>query len=212
MRKISITEALVELKLYDKKINDAIAALKVLAVAGKKKKATDMGTFGTVADFEKKSKAAWQKVIDLIRNRDELKSAIVQSNAATHLTVNCVDMTCAQAIEMKSSIQYKKTLLAQLKSTYTAVAARVEQENRRVDQNIEDALSGYTNRDGSKKISEEEQDIIINKRHEEGDFEMVDPLDIANKIDDLENEIDGFESSVDIALTVSNSTTFVEVA
>ena len=56
MRKISITEALVELKLYDKKINDAIAALKVLAVAGKKKKATDMGTFGTVADFEKKSK------------------------------------------------------------------------------------------------------------------------------------------------------------
>ena len=203
MRKISITEALVELKLYDKKINDAIAALKVLAVAGKKKKATDIGTFGTVADFEKKSKAAWQKTMDLIRNRDELKSAIVQSNAATHLTVNGVDMTCAQAIE---------TLLAQLKSTYTAVAARVEQENRRVDQNIEDALSGYTNRDGSKKISEEEQDIIINKRHEEGDFEMVDPLDIANKIDDLENEIDGFESSVDIALTVSNSTTFVEVA
>ena len=40
---------------------------------------------------------------------------------------------------------------------------------------------------------------------------MVDPLDIANKIDDLENEIDGFESSVDIALTVSNSTTFIEV-
>ena len=149
--------------------------------------------------------------MDLIRNRDELKSAIVQSNAATPLTVNGVDMTCAQAIEMKSSIQYKKTLLAQLKSTYTAVAARVEQENRRVDQNIEDALSGYTNRDGSKKISEEEQDIIINKRHEEGDFEMVDPLDIANKIDNLENEIDGFESSVDIALTVSNSTTFIEV-
>ena len=51
MRKISITEALVELKLYDKKINDAIAALRVLAVAGKKKKATDIGTFGTVADF-----------------------------------------------------------------------------------------------------------------------------------------------------------------
>ena len=72
MRKISITEALVELKLYDKKINDAIAALKVLAVAGKKKKVTDMGTFGTVADFEKKSKAAWQKTMDLIRNRDEL--------------------------------------------------------------------------------------------------------------------------------------------
>ena len=42
MRKISITEALVELKLYDKKINDAIAALRVLAVAGKKKKATDI--------------------------------------------------------------------------------------------------------------------------------------------------------------------------
>ena len=67
MRKISITEALVELKLYDKKINDAIDALRVFAVAGKKKKATDMGTFGTVADFEKKSKAAWQKVMDLIR-------------------------------------------------------------------------------------------------------------------------------------------------
>ena len=44
-----------------------------------------------------------------------------------------------------------------------------------------------------------------------GDFEMIDPLGIANLIDELEAEIDGFESAVDTALTVSNSTTFIKV-
>ena len=211
MRKISITQALVDLKLYDKKINDAISALRPLAVAGKRKKAPNMGTFGTVEDFEAKSKAAWQRVMDLTRNRDELKSAIVQSNAATHLLVNGVDMTCAQAIEKKTSIQYKKTLLSQLKSTYAAVAAKVEQENRRVEQSIENALNGYISKDGSGAIKKEAQDIIIQSLHENGDFEMVDPLNIAERIDELEAEIDGFESSVDTALTVSNSITFIEV-
>ena len=76
--------------------------------------------------------------------------------------------------------------------------------------------------------------VLTNRMREENDFAFADKVIFystsnpggaapalpngepvlldANKIDDLENEIDGFESSVDIALTVSNSTTFVEVA
>lgn len=211
MREISVTQGLVDLKLYDKKIDSAISALEKYAVIGKKKCATDLGTFGTVEEFEAKAKALFQKAEDYIRNRNELKAAITLSNATTHLDVDGTDMTRATAIDMKDAIKYKKALLARLKASFASVSAKVELENRRVEQSIEDALNSYTSRDGSKKISEDEQDIIIKKRHEAGDFEMIDPLGIANLIDELEAEIDGFESAVDTALTVSNSTTFIKV-
>lgn len=211
MRKISITEALVELKLYDKKINDTIAQLGTYAIAGKRKGATTLGTLGTIEEFEEKSKALYQKIADLIRNRDELKAAIVESNAMTHLVVNGIDMTRAQAIEMKTTISYKKALLAKMKATWVEVVSRVNAENKKVDAKIEELKLTIAGRDSAKKLTAEDLAFEGSYR-DNNEFELIDPLKLQDKILALETEIDGFESSVDSALVISNSTTFIEVA
>lgn len=211
MRKISITEALVELKLYDKKINDAIAQLGIYAIAGKRKGAATLGTLGKIEEFEEKSKALYQKVTDLIRNRDELKAAIVESNAMTHLTVNGVDMTRAQAIEMKNSISYKKALLNRMKATWVEIVSKVNAENKRVDSKIEEMKLAIAGKDSARKLTAD--DLAFEEPYRDNnEFELIDPLKLQDKMLALEAEIDGFESSVDSALVISNSTTFIEVA
>ena len=103
MRKISITEALNELKLYDSKILKAITNAKLVGAA--KKFSDKVGVFKK-EDFEDRAKASYQSVTDLIANRNALKSAIVKSNAITEVTVNGKTMTVAEAIERKNSIDY----------------------------------------------------------------------------------------------------------
>ena len=61
MRKISITEALNELKLYDSKINKAIANAKLASAA---KKSSDKVGVVTKEDFEERAKASYQSVTD----------------------------------------------------------------------------------------------------------------------------------------------------
>ena len=80
IRKISVTEGLRELKLYDAKINKAINSVQFV---GATKKSLD-----TVGDIKRdvfcsNAKAGYQSVKDLIANRQKLKEAIVQSNAQT---------------------------------------------------------------------------------------------------------------------------------
>ena len=103
MRKISITEALNELKLYDSKIMKAITNAKLVGAA---KKSADKVGVVKKEDFEERAKASYQSVTDLIANRNTLKSAIVKSNAVTEVTINGKTMTVAEAIERKNSIDY----------------------------------------------------------------------------------------------------------
>lgn len=42
-------------------------------------------------------------------------------------------------------------------------------------------------------------------------WENVDPLNLKEKIDVLEQRIFDFETNVDVALSVSNATTFIEI-
>ena len=95
MRKISITEALNELKLYDSKITKAITNA---TLCGATKKSSDKVGVVKKEDFEDRAKASYQSVTDLIANRNTLKSAVVKSNAVTEVTVDDKVMTVAEAI------------------------------------------------------------------------------------------------------------------
>ena len=59
MRKISITEALNELKLYDSKIKKSITTASFCKAT---KKTTQKESIAKKEDFEKKSKAAYQSI------------------------------------------------------------------------------------------------------------------------------------------------------
>lgn len=208
MRKISITEALNELKLYDSKINKAIANAKLASAA---KKSADKVGVVTKEDFEERAKASYQSVTDLIANRNTLKSAIVKSNAVTEVTINGKTMTVAEAIERKNSIDYDVTLLNEMKKQYVTATDTVNKENKKVDNKVDELLSTLIGKDSDKKISKEDQEAIEKPYREKNEYEFIDPISIYDKMLELEADIDGFNSEVDTKLVLSNATTFIEI-
>ena len=208
MRKISITEALNELKLYDSKINKAIANAKLASAA---KKSSDKVGIVKKEEFEERAKASYQSVTDLIANRNALKSAIVKSNAVTEVTINGKTMTVAEAIERKNSIDYDVTLLNEMKKQYVTATDTVNKENKKVDNKVDELISTLVGKDSDKKIDKEAVEAIEKPYREKNEFEFIDPIGIYDKMLALEAEIDGFNSEVDTRLVIANAMTFIEI-
>ena len=208
MRKISVTEALNELKLYNSKIDKAINNV---TLCGAAKKSADMVGVIKKENFAERAKASYQSVTDLIANRNTLKSAIVKSNAVTDVIINGKTMTVAEAIERKNSIEYDINLLSEIKRQYANATALVEKENKKVDTKVDELIMTLVGKDSDKKLSKDDQEAVERPYRDKNEFEFVDPIRLYDKIQALESDIDGFTSNVDTALCLSNATTFIEV-
>lgn len=208
MKKITITEALNELKLYDAKIYKAINSASFVDAA--KKSADKVGNIKKET-FNERAKASYQSVTDLIKNRMAMKSAIVKSNATTTLEVAGRTMTVAEAIEYKSSIEYEQALLNTMTSQYNKASAKNDKENKRVDDKVDELLATLIGKDSDKKIDEASQKAVEEPYRKNNEFELVDPLSVFDKISALDEKVSSFLSEVDSKLSISNSTTFIEV-
>ncbi len=208
MREISITEALNELKLYDSKITKAITNASF--VGGAKKSSDKIGVVSKDT-FIDRAKSTYQSSIDLITNRNSLKSAIVKSNAITEVQVDNKVMTVAEAIERKNSIEYEETLLSEMKRQYANASELVNKENKKVDNKVDELLATLIGKDSDKKISKEDQEAIEKPYRDKNEFELIDPIEIYDKIVKLEEEIDNFKSQVDTQLVISNAITKIEI-
>lgn len=208
MRKISVAEALNELKLYDSKITKAIGNA---AFCGTAKKSSDKVGSVKKENFNERAKASFQSVTDLIANRNTLKSAIVKSNAISEVTIADKTMTVAEAIERKNSIVYDETLLDTMKRQYAHANATVDKENKKVDAQIDKLLETFTGRDSDKKPDKDTLSAISDPYRDKNEYEFVDPLGLYDKMQELEADIDGFKSNVDTVLVLSNATTFIDV-
>lgn len=208
LRKISITEALNELKLYDSKINKSIQNGKFI---GSAKTTSDRIGVQSKENFERLAKSDYQSVNDLILNRSKLKSSIVNSNAITKVNINGTEMTVAEAIERKSSIVYEQNLLHILKQQYNDASNTVLRENKKVDEQVNKLLETLVGKDSEKKITKEDQEAIEKPYRDKNEFSLVDPMNLYEEIQKLEAKIDGFNSNVNTALVLSNATTFIEI-
>lgn len=203
---MSITKALAELKLLDKKINRAISGgLYAGYVVGKKV----MTGYNSIQEIEDKAKADYQSVTDLIKRRNKIKSAIVLSNALTKVNIGDKEFTVAEAIERKNSIEYEKQLLNKLKRTYSEIVSYVDNVNEEVKERLDKHLETLYGKEGKVKAGENSE--LIKPFLEENEAKFIDPLDIKKKIEQLENEIDEFLSEVDYVLSTSNTLTTIEI-
>ena len=207
-RRISITEALMELKLYDQKINKALSNVDFIGC--KKKSADKVGSFKT-ENFVANAKAEYQSVSDLIENRHKLKKAIVDSNANTIVEIGGKKYTVAAAIEYKTSIMYDKMKLQTMKSQWNAATNIIQKENNRVDAQVDKMLETFLGKDSEKKVSEADLSAISDPYRAKNEWELVDPLNLYAEIQALEAKIDAFEADVDVRLSISNSVTYIEV-
>lgn len=208
MRKITVTEALKELKLYDDKIYKAIARAEFVGAA---KKNSDLIGHKKKSTYENDAKSSFDSIMAMIKNRDALKSAIVNSNAITKVEIGGVTMTVAAAIEKKSSIEYDKRFLYAMKEQFDQAVSTVARENAKVDSQCDRLIETQLSGDNKTKIDKIDIEAFTAPYRKQREFAVVDPLDIEKKIVELETTIDTFEAEVDTKLNVSNALTTIVI-
>lgn len=205
--KMSIHRALAELKLIDSKLNKEIAngiycetnPFFNKEIRGK-----------SIKEFEEKViQASYDRVTDLFKRRTLIKAAITQSNANTSVTIAGASMSIAEAIERKTSINMQTYFLDKMKSHYASAITKMEKHNNVLPSKAEAYVSGlYQDKNSvdSVKIKALHDDYI-----KENTLELIDPIKIREKIEELENFIEEFSTEVDFKLSESNATTFIEI-
>ena len=207
MSTISVSRALVELKMLTKRITAAIevfrpVTIKVANILPDAKK--------SLAEFETDTKSDYQKLQAMIVRRNTIKSAIVMSNASRIVKVGVEDMTVAEAIERKASIISSKLLLSCLINLEARAAANINAHNKMAKAQLQQLVEKTLSKEAS-KIKDDEYEAISGPFMARNEATLVDPIKIEKKISRLRDEIDDFEQNVDIALTESNARTDIEV-
>lgn len=177
---------------------------------GNMKKSADTvnGYAHSKEDFKTIVSANYQSLNDLIKEINKIKSAVTLSNATTNLTVGTEVMTVAEAINRKEFIEFEKALLRKMKSQYENVIAITTRRNEDVEDNLNDQITALVGKDPKAK-----DNLVgfMEQYRNSNSWENVDPLNLKEKIDALEERIFNFETNVDVALSTSNAITTIEL-
>lgn len=207
--KMTVHKALAELKVLENRIIGAIND-GVYCVANKHSNNKINGI--PIEEYKGVMCGSYDKATDLIKRRNAIKKAVVLSNAETKVTINGIEYTVAEAIEMKNhGVEFDEMLHATLKNQYNKAQALILTHNgddleKRAEQYV---IGIYGSRDGkanSDDFERTKKDFIT-----ANSYELVDPNKILEKIEALEENISSFKSEVDSALSTSNAITVIEV-
>jgi hypothetical protein len=200
---ITITRALAELKLLDKRINKEIKDMKCAYLHTKfSKKNPD--------SFKTTALAEWQSINDLISRREKMKTAIMNSNNITIVKIGSKTYTVAEAIETKKSICYRKVLLEHLKRESIDLEESKVQMDNSIQQRIDSLLEKEMGKD-NKKTDPEAIEQLTKAIKTSNSYEVIDPIKLDEKVKELSKEIDDFELNVDFVLSESNSQTKIKI-
>lgn len=209
MATITVTDALAELTLLEKRITSATAALgnnTLITVVEVEKVPPG---FRNRQEYETKARAALQRVDDLIARRRTIKRAIVLSNASTMVTVANEEMTMAEAIEMKHFIEYYQVVLATMQTSHKQTLKQYQVSQAKIKERLDKLaleVLGKNESVGSDKYQSLADDFLAR----EG-VELLDPTNLAEELERRQNFIEEFTSTVDRVLSISNARTMIEV-
>lgn len=204
---MTVHKALAELKVLDKRIQDAMLSTYV----GTKKNNQDKVLGYTPDQFNEHVKNQFTKVCDLIRRRNALKDAVNVSNANTVVTIGGKEYTVVQAIDKKNhGMEYYIQLHNLLASELADAKKEMETKNASLQQKAE---AFVTNLMGNKdtKVNSDEYDKAVKTYITSNTVDIIDPLGIEKKIAELEEMINSFMPEVDSALSCSNALTTITI-
>lgn len=169
----------------------------------------------SVSDYEKRLKGNLDRVLDLIRLRTAIKQAVSQSNATTSVTIPTEDgksitMTVAELIE------YKTSTIGYLTALRDTLTSQFNKAKRVVDDNNGEALEERMNRfiasanGGSKDASADAVATLREMYIKSNAYDLIDPNNLYDQIQKLNDRIEFFQSRVDTALVASNATTVIK--
>ena len=176
-----------------------------------------------VTKIEEEIKANYQKLENLISNYQKIKIALLNSNAGAPdpATLKKVEVcgekyTMSELIFLSDEIYGNQNhtvaaypmMIKTMSYQYTDMLTRIESEY----QKVENKITAYLNQVGGEKAQStkdlEERSAMF---HRDGDLHMIDPLNLKEKIDNLQNKLDKFIVEADASISESNALTVVEL-
>lgn len=206
---MTIHKALAELKILDGRIKKEIQNGSY-CIANKHSNDKINGIL--IDDFKKSVQGTYDKVTDLIKRQEAIKRAVTLSNAKTYVDIADGKYTVAEAIWMKNhGIEFESMLINTMDSQYKMAQVEVNRQNgnnleERADQYV---TAIYGQKDGKTATSDIEK--VRKDFLEANTYEIIDPINVPEKLEDLRGKIDGFMAEVDSALSVSNALTEITI-
>ena len=206
---MNVHQALCELKTLDKRITAAIRESQWVITC---KHSSTKVSGVDVKEWKDTTKANYQKAMDLIRRRDAIKRAVVNSNAVTKVTVAGVEYTVAEAIDRKNhGVAFLEMLAQRLAYDLTNAKAKAERENgmdleRRADDHVRIMIGNSDMKGATAEAQRLRREFI-----EAQTTELIDPIGAQKMIEELDKETSEFLMNVDAALSVSNAVTNIVV-
>lgn len=198
--KITITRALVEIKLLDKRIKKAVTnctALKVRTANDKWDR----------QEFQTEATSTLQSIQDLIKRRNDIKARIIMSNAITKVKIGDTEYTIAEVIDKKQSIRHEKDLLDHLREQQRSAIETVERYNAVNRTKLDTLIELNFSKD--RKNNDSDIASITKAFNDNNKVELVDPANVKKLILELDAQIMEFEKEADLVLSEINAVTYV---
>lgn len=211
MTKMSITRALAELKNLDTRIKRAIAEGTFVTTTVGRNNMKKVATVNvSIPEMTARIDASHQKVRSLISNREKIKRAVVASNAATNVTIKDRVMTVAEAIELKSSIEYRETYVNAMRQQLTVHRTNIQTTNFGLDKTINESLNTIYGNDKG-KVDETMHVAIAKPQLDQKEASLLDPSGVETLIEFESEYISAVKNELDFILSESNAMTQIEV-
>lgn len=211
--KMTVHKALAELKIIDDRINNAIVG-GTYVIANKHSNTKIHGM--TIDDFKTSMKADFQKVSDLIARRNAIKRAVVASNAVTKVKVGDTEYTVATAIEMKNhGMEFKNTFKNYIARQYINAKNKLDKNSgdpleKRAENYVLSVIQAQP-KDSKMAVDSEAMKNLRAQYIKDNTYDIIDPIGVKDVVEKLDNEITGFITEVDAALSVSNALTVLDI-
>lgn len=210
MEKMSITRALAEIKRLDDRIEKAITSEFVNVAVGRNENKRSTNRSETLQDTQCKIQSNRYTLTAMFDKRAKIKAAVVQSNAVTKITLGKEELSVAEAIEKKKSIDLKRRLSVTLKQQLNRANELVKTLNEKLDQTIENNLATIYGNDKC-KADASMYNAIAEPQKNQKEASLIDPIKIQKWIEELDEEISITDTELDFILSESNAKTEIEI-
>lgn len=216
MMEITIHRALSQLKTTQARIEDKFEKdIYVSSTIGK----TNMAEGRPVDAVKREILANFDSMQQLLKNYQTLKLAIIRSNSgiteeSTNIKTGMVEgmeLTVAEAIAIqKYVLPLESQFVRRLENQLNNVKRTIEMTNSQANTEITSVLEALSNKD-SKNLDPSQVNTITEAYQQNKFRQLVDPLDLADKIRKLRDKLDALSVGVDAFLSESNAISHINV-
>lgn len=217
-KKMLVTQALDQRDLLVKKICDKIRKASFTETK-KHNEEKVMERRVTQKEFEKEARSSYQQIIDLIHWYDKVDQAILRSNAETMIETSYGTMSIANALALRSRLNcsnaydsdsnFEGNLMMKLQEELNEKIRVMEQKNKGLQNTAETMRLSILGKDT--KTKDETPLKVVDVYVQENTTELIDPLNVRKKINELNERRETILNELDTKIKVSNATTFIEI-